>query len=105
MRKSLHRVCLAGLALAILLLGGCSAGPSAESRALAERVFCEEGPYALLFAYSTEAQGAEALARESEDFAALLTREDAEAALLVVAAESDDALVRRAVRIALDALP
>ena len=57
MRKSLHRVCLAGLALAILLLGGCAAGPSAA------------------------------------------------AALLFVAAESDDALVRRAVRIALDALP
>lgn len=57
MRKSLHRVCLAGLALAILLLGGCAAGPRAA------------------------------------------------AALLFVAAESDDALVRRAVRIALDALP
>lgn len=50
-------------------------------------------------------QGAEALARESEDFAVLLAREDAEAALLSVAAESDDALVRRAVRIALEALP
>ena len=57
MRKSLHRVCLAGLTLAILLLGGCAAGPRAA------------------------------------------------AALLFVAAESDDALVRRAVRIALDALP
>ena len=65
----------------------------------------EEGPYARLCAYTTEEQGAEALARESEDFAALLEREDAEAALLTVAAESDDALVRRAVRIALEALP
>lgn len=76
-----------------------------SSSSLPKNVFAQEGPYALLFAYTTEEQGAEALARESEDFAALLEREDAEAALLTVAAESDDALVRRAVRIALEALP
>lgn len=90
---------------AALLFSGCGKPPSEESLKLARNVFAQEGPYALLFAYTTEEQGAEALARESEDFAALLEREDAEAALLTVAAESDDALVRRAVRIALEALP
>lgn len=90
---------------AALLFSGYGKPPSEESLELARNVFAQEGPYALLFAYTTEEQGAEALARESEDFAALLEREDAEAALLTVAAESDDALVRRAVRIALEALP
>ena len=90
---------------AVLLFSGGGKPPSEESLELARNVFAQEGPYALLFAYTTEEQGAEALARESEDFAALLEREDAEAALLTVAAESDDALVRRAVRIALAALP
>ena len=90
---------------AALLFSGCGKQPSEASLELARNVFAQEGPYALLFAYTTEEQGAEALARESEDFAVLLEREDAEAALLSVAAESDDALVRRAVRIALEALP
>ena len=71
---------------AALLFSGCGKPPSEESLELARNVFAQEGPYALLFAYTTEEQGAEA-------------------ALLTVAAESDDALVRRAVRIALEALP
>lgn len=71
---------------AALLFSGCGKPPSEESLELARNVFAQEGPYALLFAYTTEEQGVEA-------------------ALLTVAAESDDALVRRAVRIALEALP
>ena len=104
-RKFLRLVLGLVLVGAALLFSGCGKPPSEESLELARNVFAQEGPYALLFAYTTEEQGAEALARESEDFAALLEREDAEAALLTVAAESDDALVRRAVRIALEALP
>ena len=100
MRKFQRLVLGLVLVGAALLFSGCGKPPSEESLE-----FAQEGPYALLFAYTTEEQGAEALARESEDFAALLEREDAEAALLSVAAESDDALVRRAVRIALEALP
>lgn len=105
MRKFLRLVLGLVLVGAALLFSGCAKPPSEESLELARNVFAQEGPYALLFAYTTEEQGAEALARESEDFAVLLAREDAEAALLSVAAESDDALVRRAVRIALEALP
>ena len=105
MRKFPRLVLGVVLVGAALLFSGCGKPPSEESLVLARNVFAQEGPYALLFAYTTEEQGAEALARESEDFAALLEREDAEAALLTVAAESDDALVRRAVRIALAALP
>lgn len=105
MRKFQRLVLGVVLVGAALLFSGCGKPPSEESLELARNVFAQEGPYALLFAYTTEEQGAEALARESEDFAALLEREDAEAALLSVAAESDDALVRRAVRIALEALP
>lgn len=105
MRKCPRLVLGLVLVGAALLFSGCGKLPSEESLELARNVFAQEGPYALLFAYTTEEQGAEALARESEDFAALLEREDAEAALLSVAAESDDALVRRAVRIALEALP
>ena len=105
--KPFRRFVVLGLVLvgAALLFAGCVKQPSATSLELARNVFAQEGPYALLFAYTTEEQGVEALARESADFAALLEREDAEAALLAVATESDDALVRRAVRIALEALP
>lgn len=78
MRKFQRLVLGVVLVGAALLFSGCGKPPSEESLELARNVFAQEGPYALLFAYTTEEQGAEALARESEDFAALLEREDAE---------------------------
>ena len=66
------RICLAAASAAALLFAGCVKQPSATSLELARNVFAQEGPYALLFAYTTEEQGVEALARETAQIRAEL---------------------------------
>ena len=58
--KPFRRFVVLGLVLvgAALLFAGCVKQPSATSLELARNVFAQEGPYALLFAYTTEEQGA-----------------------------------------------
>ena len=60
MRKFQRLVLGLVLVGAALLFSGCGKPPSEESLELARNVFAQEGPYALLFAYTTEEQGAEA---------------------------------------------